>query len=122
VGKIRARPLDKKKHPPLESVEDKKCEELWTLAGFTVISFSQPQKSLQTRGIADQLVMDNRSPTWFWFEVKRMTGPEYYARKHNQTPDQLWFQKRVETQGHRYELGSRQRVQEILIEMGRVIP
>ena len=111
----------KKIQPPLEAEEDKKCAELWTLAGFTVISFSQPQKSLQTRGISDQLVMDNRSPTWFWFEVKRQTGPEFYARKHKQTPDQLWFQKRVEEQGHRYEMGSRKRVMEILKEMGRVV-
>ncbi len=106
--------------PPLEKEEDAMCAQLWTLAGFTVISFSQAQKTQQTRGIADQMVLDNRSLMWMWFEVKRQKGPEWGYVRSEQSPHQQWFQMRVEQQGHRYEIGSRHRVAEILSEMGRV--
>lgn len=115
----------KLKSPPLEDVEDAKCAELWTLAGFTVISFSQKQKAQQTRGIADQMVLDNRSPWWSWYEVKRLQGPGWkriYGKEGTgQSPDQKWFQQRVEQQGHLYHIGSREDVARILSEMGRVI-
>ena len=78
---------------------------------------------MQTEGISDLLVLDTRNrATFFWFEIKRQTGPEFLKVDSRQSENQRWFQLLVESFGMRYEIGSRQRAMEILEEMGRLIP
>jgi hypothetical protein len=106
--------------PPLEEAERLKCKEIYELAGCTVVNFSQRQRSMQTRGIADLAIFDDRTGTWWWHEVKRLQGPEYRKTSHPQTADQVWFQALVERFGQEYVLGARDAALGKLRRMGRI--
>jgi hypothetical protein len=62
--------------PPLEKEEGKSCDDLMHGIGWRKVSFSQPHKASQTRGISD---VRWYPPEWnpnghkpFWFEQKRV--------------------------------------------------
>ena len=65
--------------------------------GCTVIRFSQPFGSLQTKGIADLRVYHRDRKVAAWFEVKRNGA--------RQSPGQVEFQRLVESVGETYILG-----------------
>ena len=110
----------KLRNPPLEEPERLYIKALYEAAGCTVINFSQAQRAQQTKGIPDLLIYDERSGTSWWHEVKRQQGPEFYALKHGQTPDQKWFQDLVEGFGQEYLLGARDVAEAKLRELGRL--
>lgn len=106
--------------PPLEEHERLKIVEIYELAGCRVVNFSQRQRAQQTRGIADLLVFDERSGTFWWHEVKRLQGEGYRRIQYGQSPHQVWFQALVQKFGMEYVLGDRNAALRKLREMGRV--
>ena len=107
--------------PPLEEPERLWIKQLYEKCGCTVINFSQAQRAQQTAGIPDLLVYDRRSGTYWWHEVKRQQGPEFYALAHGQTDDQTWFQGLVEEFGQEYLLGARDVAIAKLQALGRLL-
>ncbi len=108
----------RKKKPPLENAEDSYCRKTYRTVGCSVVTFSQPRRTKQTPGIADLLVFDARSGTFWWHEVKRQQGEEWLKVGHGQTPEQEVFQKLVEAFGMTYILGSREAMFERLKKIG----
>jgi hypothetical protein len=67
--------------PPSE-----KSEELWAdrtarMLGFTVVKFSQPRRTMQTRGIPDRLYLHPIHRVAVWAEVKSEKGKLSEAQK-----------------------------------------
>lgn len=93
--------------PPLEKDERQRCIELMEGIGWRHVSFSQPQRAMQTRGISDDRFYP---PEWnprghkpFWFEAKRKR--EATATKKNTREGQSAFQQLVESAGENYVRG-----------------
>lgn len=61
--------------PPLEKDEGKLCDDLMTKLGWSIVSFSQPFKAAQTKGIADRRYYppeyNPKGHAPFWHEHKR---------------------------------------------------
>jgi hypothetical protein len=93
--------------PPLEKDEAKQCDSLMLALGWRKLSFSQPHKASQTRGISD---VRWYPPTWnphghkpFWFEAKRHREATR-TQKHTRE-GQSAFQQLVESCGEDYVRG-----------------
>lgn len=114
-------PRPKKKKAPLEERERLFIKKLYETAGCIVVNFSQAQKAQQTPGIPDLLVFDERTGTFWWHEVKRQSGGEFYAQAHGQSESQMWFQALVEQFGQQYLLGARDVAEAKLREMARIV-
>lgn len=100
----------KKVQPPSEKKEERQIIELYETCGCTVVKFSQAQRAQQTPGVADLLVLWPYSErpmdeSFWWHEVKRRQGPQYYKIQHGQSPHQKIFQVNVESVGHTYIIG-----------------
>ena len=78
--------------------------------GCEVLDFSQPFRALQTRGIADLLVIHVERNRFAWMEVKAAGG--------KQSRHQLWFQVLVEAVGMRYVIGGIAEAVSLLREWG----
>ena len=105
--------------PPLEKEEERMVIDLYEQVGLIVIVTSQPQKPVgMTKGIADLQVLDPKREAFWWHEVKRRQGPEYKKVNSEQTADQWWFQKAVESTGQRYILGPLSTARDELLERG----
>lgn len=77
--------MRKQKQPPLPSVSEK-TEELWAdkaarMMGWTVIRFSQPRKTMQTRGIPDRLYLHVGRSLAVWAEIKSEKGKVSESQK-----------------------------------------
>lgn len=114
-------PRRKKRKPPLENYEDSYCRKTYRTLGCSVVSFSQPRKTKQTPGIADLLVFEPRSGTFWWHEVKRQQGDEWLKVDSKQRPDQVIFQQLVEAFGMTYILGSREAMFDQLRKVGVLV-
>jgi len=77
------------------------------MMGCSVVSFSQPRKTMQTPGIPD-LKIYFKDHTW-WHEVKTEGG--------RQSADQKAFQAVAEAAGERYVLGGVEAAVQILREL-----
>lgn len=108
----------KKVQPPSEKAEERDCIELYETCGCVVIKFSQAQRAQQTPGIADLLVLCHRLQTFWWHEVKRRQGTQYYKVQHGQTPHQTSFQSAVELVGMEYIIGPLSTAQAHLEKLG----
>lgn len=93
--------------PPLEKDESKRCDELMETLGWRKLSFSQPHKASQTRGISD---VRYYPPSWnpkgfkpFWFECKRAREATR-TQKHTRE-GQSEFRSLVESCGEPYVRG-----------------
>ena len=107
--------------PPTEKEEERLCIDLYEQVGLVVIKISQPHKATgMTRGIADTMILDPKRKAFWWHEVKRRQGPEYYYVKSVQSEHQKLFQHTVEMVGHRYIIGPVSTAEQELIERGIV--
>lgn len=83
---------------PLKVMEKRVAEavkRLYRTLGYTVVSFQQPRRTMQTPGIPD-LKIYGKGWTW-WFEVKAEGG--------KQSDHQRAFQIMAEASGERYFIG-----------------
>ena len=103
---------------PSEKSEERDCINLYEQVGCVVIKFSQSQRAQQTPGIADLLVLYAKLDTFWWHEVKRRQGPQYYKVQHGQSPHQRIFQENVDLVGHTYIIGPLSTAQQKLEELG----
>ncbi len=83
---------------PTEKEVEHAGDKMMTLLGFEVIRFSQPRKTMQTRGIPDRRYYHRELRLTVWWEAK--------APKGKQSPDQKKFQELVERCGEEYVLGT----------------
>ena len=102
--------------PPSEKEEERMCIDLYEQVGLIVIKFSQPQRAIQTRGIADTLILDPKREASWWHEIKRRQGPEYKKVKSVQSEHQKVFQAWVESVGMRYIIGPLSTARDELLE------
>ncbi len=110
----------KKVQAPSEKNEERDCIDLYETCGCVVIKFSQAQKAQQTPGIADLLVLCHRLQTFWWHEVKRRQGPQYYKVQHGQSTHQTGFQSAVELVGMDYIIGPLSAARQKLEELGLI--
>ena len=89
-----------------EKAIERMCMATYKTFGCRVIHFSQPRRTMQTRGIPDLLLLHAKSGTWWWHEVK--------APKGRQSECQVAFQRDVEACGHHYFLGGMEAALEAL--------
>jgi hypothetical protein len=108
----------KKVQPPSEKNEERDCIDLYELCGCIVIKFSQAQKAHQTAGIADTLILCPKLNTFWWHEIKRRQGAQYYKIQYGQSLEQKIFQQNVESVGHTYILGPLSTARQKLEELG----
>ncbi len=108
----------KKVQPPSEKKEERQCIDLYEQVGCVVIKFSQSQRAQQTPGIADLLVLYARLNAFWWHEVKRRQGTQYYKVQHGQSPHQKIFQENVDLVGHAYIIGPLSTAHQKLEELG----
>jgi hypothetical protein len=108
----------KKVQAPSEKVEERQCIDLYEMCGCVVVKFSQAQKAQQTPGIADTLVLCPKLNTFWWHEIKRRQGAQYYKVQHGQSPHQKIFQANVESVGHTYIIGPLSTARQKLEELG----
>jgi hypothetical protein len=107
-----------KTQAPSEKIEERQCINLYEQVGCVVIKFSQSQRAQQTPGIADLLVLYAKLDAFWWHEVKRRQGPQYYKVQHGQSPHQKIFQENVDLVGHIYILGPLSTAQAYLEKLG----
>lgn len=93
-----------------EKIIERAGDALMESMGFVTIRFSQPFRSLQTRGIADRLyIHETRKLAVFW-EAKRAGMLLGDGRTRNafykQTPAQKVFQHLIQTIGWEYVTGT----------------
>lgn len=74
-----------------------RCDSLMSQLGWTVVRFSQPRNTMQTRGIPDRKYYHAVRGLTVWFEVKSATG--------RQRPAQKAFQDMAEACGEVYLIG-----------------
>lgn len=73
-------------------------DELMALLGFTPVRFSQPRKTMQTRGIPDRRYYSAQRQAVLWWEAK--------SEKGKQSEDQKKFQAMCEAVGETYLVGT----------------
>jgi hypothetical protein len=102
--------------PPLEKEEGAQCDDLMSKLGWRTVSFSQPFKATQTKGISDRRYYP---PEWnphghvpFWHEQKRIKGKTNKETKKGQAA----FQALVESAGEPYVRGGLKELAEYLRE------
>ena len=108
----------KKVQSPSEKVEERQCIDLYEICGCVVVKFSQAQKAQQTAGIPDLLILCPKLDAFWWHEVKRRQGAQYYKVQHCQSPHQKVFQVNVESVGHTYIIGPLSTARQKLEELG----
>lgn len=68
----------KQKQPPLPTLTEKQeeffCDRAARMMGFTVVKFSQPRRTMQTRGIPDRLYLHTGRGVAVWAEIKSEKG------------------------------------------------
>ena len=112
--------MRRKLDPPLERHEEAACIDAYQLAGCVVVSFAQPRHTMQSGGIPDLRVYDERTGTAWWHEVKRRQGPEYRKVRSEQRPGQRAFQELAESCGEEYVLGPLSAALDKLRRLGRI--
>lgn len=107
--------------PPLEKHEEADVIDAYQMAGCVVVSFAQPRATMQSAGIPDLLIFDERSESHWWHEVKRRQGAEYKKVRSVQSPGQIAFQALCESCGVEYILGPLDAALAKLRAMGRIL-
>jgi len=114
-------PRKRKRKPPLEEAERIWIKKFYEAAGCIVVNYSQAQKAQQTAGIPDLQVFVPRLGVWWYHEVKRQQGEEFYALQHGQSEGQVWFEKLCDEFRIEYLLGARDVAIEKLVDLGLVV-
>lgn len=73
---------------PLEKEVEHACDKLMQMLGWSIVRFSQPRNSMQTRGIPDRRYYPPKIAAYgeaefyaFWMEVKRAGGKQSAHQK-----------------------------------------